>query len=127
LGAAIVTATPALAFRGGGGFHGGGMHFGGGGMHMGGGPMHFGGGGRFFAAPFAGRHMFNNGFNSFGFRHHHFHDFAFRHHRHFRNFAFIGAPYAYDYGYDSSDDGCWRQLLTSYGWQWTNVCYDYGY
>lgn len=46
LGAAITIATPAtpaMAFRGGGGFGGGGMHFGGGGF--GGGGMHFGGGG----------------------------------------------------------------------------------
>ena len=78
LGAAITIATPAMAFRGGGGFGGGGMHFGGGGfggggMHFGGVPgggMHFGGmpsrgmvtgrsafvpgAGRFAGAPFAG-------------------------------------------------------------------------
>jgi hypothetical protein len=127
LGAAIVTATPAVAFRGGGGgFHGGGFH--GGGMHMGGG-MHFGGGmmagrsvfapggNRFVGARFAGRHMFVNRFNSF----------AFRHHRHFRNFAFVGAPFGYDYGYGYGYNECWRQVWTGYGWQWSNICYDYGY
>src|ERR1019366_2442166 len=91
LGAAIALPTPAMAFRGGGGF--GGMHggVGGGGMHFGGG---FGGGGsggglsgggfrggmvtgrsvfvpggnRFAAAPFAGQRFAVNRFNNFGVR-----------------------------------------------------------
>jgi hypothetical protein len=124
LGAAIALATPAMAQRGGGGF--GGMHGGGGfgGMHGGfGGGMHFGGGGfrggmvtgrsvfvpggnRFAGAPFAGR---VNRFSTFSFRHHHF-----------RNFAFVGAPFVA--GYAAYGDWCWRWD----GWQWINACYDYG-
>ena len=49
MGTQITIATPAMAFRGGGGIGGGGMHFGGGGF--GGGGMHFGdvpGGGMHF-------------------------------------------------------------------------------
>ncbi len=92
LGAAIALSTPAMAFRGGGGF--GGMHggFGGGGMHFGGGRfggggMRFSGGGfadsgfrggmvtgrsvfvpggnRFAAAPFAGQRFAGSRFNHF--------------------------------------------------------------
>lgn len=146
LGAAIALPTPAMAFRGGGGF--GGMHggFGGGGMHFGGGfgggGMRFGGGGfagsgfrggmvtgrsafvpragRFAGAPFASQRFGVNKFNNFAFRNR----FFIRHH-HFRNFAFFGAPFAvgYDYGYG----GCWQQLWTGYGWQWVNICNGYGY
>ncbi len=142
LSAAIVAATPATAFHGGG--FGGGMHggFGGGGMHFGGGGMHFGGGfggprfgggfggfrggaftgrsvfvpggNRFIGGPFVGRRVFVNGFHNFGFRH-----------RHFRNFGFFGGPFGYDYA--AYGDGCWSSVWTPYGWQWTNTCYDYGY
>jgi hypothetical protein len=132
LGAAIVATTPAVAFRGGGGFggmSGGGMRF-----H----PMPFGGrfggfgdrtftrqnvfspgGRRFVGVPLAGRDVFANRFHHFPFGR----QFAFRHHRHFRDFAFLGVPYASDYGYD----GCWRQTWTPYGWRWRNICYDYSY
>ncbi|TPW00410.1 MAG: hypothetical protein USCAAHI_00136 [Beijerinckiaceae bacterium] len=126
LGAAIFVASPAVAFRGGGGF--GGMH--GGGMHMGGVPgggMHFSGdgfpggmvtgrsvfvpgGGRFVGAPFAGQRFVGNRFNNFAFRRN---AFFFRHH-HFRNFAVVGAPFFYDYA--AYGNGCWRQVWTSYGW-----------
>jgi len=126
LGAAIVVATPAMAFRGGGGFHGGGfrgggMHFGGGGFHgrMFAGPRVFApGGSRFVGAPFARGHVFGHRFNNFAFRHRH----------RFRNFAFLGVPFLYDdYNYDAYGTGCWTQIWTGYGWQWANVCYDYGY
>ncbi|MFZ2075836.1 MAG: hypothetical protein WAV38_04125 [Xanthobacteraceae bacterium] len=53
------------------------------------------------------------------------HDHDHFHHRfHNRNFfAFgFGGP-IYDYAYDS----CWTQVQTYYGWQWVNVCGDYGY
>jgi hypothetical protein len=154
MAAAIVVATPAMAFRGGGGFGGGG--FGGGGFHggFGGGGFHggFGGGGfrggmvtgrsvfvpggnRFAGAPFAGRHFAINRFNNpFFFRNRFFlHNrfFPFRH-RFFRNnFFFVGAPFfgfgAWPYYYDyAAYDGCWRRIWTGYGWQWTNICYDYG-
>jgi hypothetical protein len=153
LGAAIATATPAMAFRG-GGVGGGGMHFGGGGfggMHGGfsGGGMHFGGAmpfsgggfrggmvtgrsvfvpgaGRFAGAPFAGQRLGFNRFNNFAFQRN---PFFFRNH-HFRNFVFVGAPFAwgrgwpyYGYGYN----GCWQQVWTGYGYQWVNACYNYGY
>jgi hypothetical protein len=145
MAAAIVMATPATAFRGGGGgFHGG---FGGGGMHFGaggfGGP-HFGSGGfrggmvtgrsvfvpggnRFVSAPFAGRHIFVNRFHNFAFRNR-FNNFAFRHpfffrHHHFRNFALIGFGVPFAYGYAAYGNGCWRWD----GWQWINICYDYSY
>jgi hypothetical protein len=52
-----------------------------------------------------------------------FHNFAFRHHR-FGNFAFFGAPFAF--GAATYENGCWRQVWTPYGWQWSNICYDYG-
>ena len=52
-----------------------------------------------------------------------FHD-RFHHRFHNRNFfAFgFGGP-IYDHAYDS----CWTQVPTRYGWQWVNVCSDYGY
>ena len=50
---------------------------------------------------------------------HHHHAF---HNRNFFAFGFGGGPY-YDYAYDS----CWAQAPTPYGWQWVNVCGDYGY
>jgi hypothetical protein len=135
LGAAMMVAAPAEAFRGGGGFggmHGGGMHFGGGGgfggMH--GGAAHFGGGfGRMHVGP---AHFVGNNFRggaAFGprvapFVHQRavFHHFGFRH-RHFNNVVFVGGPY-YGVGYG---DTCWRRVWTYYGWQWANICSDYGY
>jgi hypothetical protein len=136
LGASLAIAPQAKAFHGGMG--GGGMHMGGGmgGGHWGGGGgMHWGGGGAHWGG-MGGMHHFATG--SFGnrafvgshFRRFAFHDrddffrhrFLFRHHRHFRSFAFIGAPYGYGY------DGCWRRVWTAYGPQWVNTCdYDYGY
>jgi hypothetical protein len=135
LGASLAIAPQAKAFHGGMG--GGGMHMGGGmgGGHWGGGGMHWGGGGTHWGG-MGGMHHFATG--SFGnrafvgshFRRFAFHDrddfrnrFFFRHHRHFRSFAFFGAPYGYA-GYD----GCWRRVWTAYGPQWVNTCdYDYGY
>jgi len=155
IGAAISLPNPAIAFHGGGGF--GGMHggFGGGGMHFGGGGfagtgMHFGGApagsfhgmvtgrsafvpgaGRFGGGSLGGQRFAGNRFNNFRVN-----NFAFRHrffsrHHQFRDFAFLGAPFAvawnwpYDYGYG----GCWQQVWSGYGWQWINVCtgYNYGY
>jgi hypothetical protein len=144
LAAVSALPTPAMAFRGGGGF--GGMHggFGGGGMHFGGGfgggGMHFGGfpgggfhggmvtgrsafvpgAGRFAGASFAGQRFSGNRFNNFAFQNR-----IFFRHNHFRNFAFFGAPFAvgYDYGYG----GCWQQVWTNYGWQGVNLCNGYGY
>jgi hypothetical protein len=47
-----------------------------------------------------------------------FHNRAcFRHHRHFRNFAFVGGAFFYDYG-----NYCWQQVWTPSGWQWVDVC-----
>jgi hypothetical protein len=119
LGATLVVSTPAIAFRGGGGFSGGGF----GGVHggSGGGGMHFGGavpfrGGGFRGGMVTGRSVFVPGgnrfvgtsftgvnrFNNFAFRHNAFffrrnaffrNRFFFRHH-HFRNFAFFGVPFA---------------------------------
>jgi hypothetical protein len=51
--------------------------------------------------------------------HDHFHNRF--HNRNFFAFGF-GGP-IYDYAYDS----CWAQVPTRYGWQWVNVCGDYGY
>jgi hypothetical protein len=136
LGAATLIVAPAEAFRGGGGFggmHGGGMHFGGGGgfggMH--GGAAHFGGGG-FGAMHVGAAHFGGNNFRggmAFGprvapFVHQRavFHNFGFRH-RHFNNVVFVGGPY-YGVGYG---DTCWRRVWTYYGWQWANICSDYGY
>ena len=62
LGAAIISATPALAFRGGGGFGGGGTHIGGGGMHFGGMPF---AGGSFRGGMFTGRSVFVPGAGRF--------------------------------------------------------------
>jgi hypothetical protein len=146
LGAAFGFVTPVMAFRGGGGF--GGMHGGGfGGMHGGGGFAGMHGGGGFAGVRSGGMFLGNRGFHGgfqgsmavrgaafapavhrfggapVGFRH----NLAFRHvgfrNRHFRNVAFFGAPFFYG-GYS---DGCWRQVWTSYGWQWANLCGDYGY
>jgi len=119
LGAALVVATPAMAFRG--GFRGGGVSGFRGGFH---GPMFMGrsafvpGAGR-FAAPFAVNRL-NSRF------------FPFRH-RFFRNnFFFAGVPFGvgwdwpyngYDYGYG----GCWQQVWTGSGYQWVNACSNYGY
>ncbi|MBN9602608.1 MAG: hypothetical protein J0G33_06725 [Afipia felis] len=130
LGTALVIASPALAFRGGGGggMHGGGMgggaHFGGGGgMHFGamGGGMHFGSmrfnGGRFAVARFAPA-GFSPRISRFTFRDRS----RFFHHR-FHRFAFVGAPFVYASYYDS----CWRRVWTPYGWNWIDVCGGYGY
>lgn len=59
LGTTLAVASPALAFRGGGGGMGGGAHFGGGGMHFGGmgGGAHFGGGGMHFGGMGGGPHF----------------------------------------------------------------------
>jgi hypothetical protein len=86
------------------------------------------GAGRFAGAPFAGQRFFGSRFNNFASRNHHF---FFRHH-HFRNFAFFGAPFAVGWGWpyyydDASYGGCWQQAWTGYGWQWVNVCNNYGY
>jgi hypothetical protein len=150
--AAAIVATPAIAFRGSGGFGGGHMMGGGGHMlgGMGGHPMmsmgggfhgRFGGGGfgggmatgrsvfvpggnRFVGAPFAGRHAFVNRRFFDEDRRDRFED-RFRHRgffvNRFDNFAFFGVPFAY--GYAAYGNGCWRWD----GWQWINVCYDYGY
>jgi hypothetical protein len=76
---------------------------------------------RFVPRAFSNGQMFPNRFHAFPFDHR----FAFHHH-HFRNFAFFGYPFAYDGGYGAYD-GCWRQIATPYGLQWTNICYNYGY
>jgi hypothetical protein len=78
---------------------------------------------------------FNRGFNRFGFNRGFNSRFArsdrFHHFRHFRNrFAFVGGGWDWGYPYDdyaAYGDGCWRQVWTSYGWQWSNTCYNYGY
>jgi hypothetical protein len=138
MAADIVVAAPVMAFHGGGGFGGGGHGIAGGGhtMSMGGG--HFG-------PMFAGRSMAMGSFNRagrfdwddrFGRRFSRFdRDDRFRHFHHFRNrfaffngfdnFAFFGVPFGY--GYAAYGNGCWRQVWTPYGWQWSNICYDYGY
>jgi hypothetical protein len=127
---ALALASPALAFRGGGGMGmrgmGGGM-----GMHsmgMGGGmAMHPMGAAprvgamRFAAAPMS-HAAWGPGWSRSAFPHnarifHH----RFFHHR-FNRFAFVGVPFFYA-GYDS----CWRQVWTRYGLQWVNACGDYGY
>ncbi|MGB8633190.1 MAG: hypothetical protein WCD69_28090 [Xanthobacteraceae bacterium] len=61
-------------------------------------------------------HGFNP--NHFAWGREHFPD---RFHHRFRNrlFAFgFGAPYLYDYAYNS----CWTQIPTRYGWHWVYVC-----
>ena len=127
IGTEIIIATPAIAFHGGG--FGGGMHgggFGGGGMHFGGGGFRGGmvtgrsvfvpGGTRLAGVPFTGRRFAGGAHNAF----------FFRHHPHFRNFVFIGGPFLYDdVGYYG--DSCWQQVWAPYGWQWTNVCFGYGF
>ena len=78
---------------------------------------------------------FNRGFNRFGFNRGFNSRFArfdrFHHFHHFRNrFAFVGGGWDWGYPYDdyaAYGDGCWRQVWTSYGWQWSNTCYNYGY
>jgi hypothetical protein len=123
LGAAMMVAAPAEAFRGGGGFggmHGGGMHFGGGGFGgMRGGPAHFGGGGFRGGMAFGPR-------SGAPFVHQRvvFHNFAFRRHHRFNNAVFVGAPFV---GVGYYGDTCWRRVWTYYGWQWANICNDYGY
>jgi hypothetical protein len=141
LGAALVVATPAMAFRGGfgggfgGGFRGGG--FGGfrgglGGFH---GPMFMGrsafvpGTGR-FAAPFAGQRFAVNRLNSRFFFRNRF--FPFRHRFVRNNLFFAGVPFGVGwdwpyYGYDYGYGGCWQQVWTGYGYQWINACYNNGY
>jgi hypothetical protein len=140
LGAAVAATGPARAFGGG--------HFGGRSTAMGGFNRGFGFN-RSFAGVnhgmFAGRSVatggldrglgFNRGFNRFGFNRGFNSRFArsdrFHHFHHFRNrFAFVGG--GWDWGYPYYDyaaygDGCWRQVWTSYGWQWSNTCYNYGY
>jgi hypothetical protein len=101
--AAIVVATPAMAFHGGSGFGGGGHMMSMGGAHFG--PM------------FAGRSMAMGSFNRAG---RFDRDDRFRHFHHFRNrfvffngfddFAFFGVPSAYDYA--AYGNGCWRQPHT---------------
>jgi hypothetical protein len=115
IGAAIAAATAATA----GGVHGsfgGGGHFGGGGFHGGmvsGRSVFVPGGNRFAGTPFAGRRVFGDRLDR--------DDFA---HRRFRNFAIVGAPFLYDYS--AYGNGCWQQEWISYGWQWINICDDYG-
>jgi hypothetical protein len=60
-----------------------------------------------------------NGRTAWGHHDHFHHRF---HNRNFFAFGFGGGPY-YDYAYNS----CWTQVRTYYGWQWVNVCGDYGY
>ena len=126
------------SFGGGGGGHGGGGGFGGGGFGRGGsfggagiaatprgsaGPlmMHGGNMGLATAPMTRGRVQGWSGRTAWG--RDHFHD-HFHHRFHNRNFfAFgVGGP-IYDYAYDS----CWSWAPTRYGWQWVNVCGDYGY
>lgn len=122
LGGAMMVAAPAAAFRGGGGFggmHGGGMHFGGGFGGMRGGPAHFGGGG------FRGGMAFGPRAGApFVHQRVAFHNFAFRRHHRFNNVVFVGAPFV---GAGYYGDTCWRRIWTYYGWQWANICNDYGY
>ena len=133
----LVLASPALARGGGGvawedgghaGGMGGGMHGGmGGGMHVGGmgGGMHFGGmgsGAHFSGSRFAGAHFAHAGFSP-RFSRVAFQNHRFFFHNRFHRFAFVGAPFAYAAAYDS----CWRRMWTPYGWQWVNVCDDFGY
>lgn len=127
LATTLALASPAFAFRGGGGGMHGGMHaMGGGGMHVMGGGMRFGGwhggphfgGGRFAAAPLA-HAAFSPRFSGVAFHGRP----AFFHHR-FHRFAFVGVPFAYT-AY-TAYDSCWRRTWTPYGLRWINVCGDYG-
>ena len=119
---ALALASPALAFRGGGGMGmGGGMHGMGGQMGMR--PMGVGprvGTTSFAAAPMS-RAAFGPGFSRSAFPHHanFFHHRFF--HRRFNRFAFLGAPFYAGY------DDCWRQVWTRYGVQWVNACGYFGY
>jgi hypothetical protein len=115
IGAAIVTATPAVAFHG-GGTHIGGCRFGGtGGMRL-------------------GRQGSARGFHN---------PACFRDHRPVRNVVFVGRPFFYDYVpsyydyvpyyyvpyyYDYVLYGgnyCWHQIWTPSGWQWVDACPGY--
>lgn len=110
LSATLGVASPAMAFHG--GF--GGMHGGFGGMHGGG--AQFGGG--FHGGMVGGRHVMAPMGAHFGGA-----QFAFRNHRRFHNFVAVGVGGAYwPYYYD---DGCWRRVWTSWGWQWANFCSGY--
>ena len=124
--AALSLGSTAMAAHGGGGGGGGGHAAG-----FGGGGGGFGGGGDGRAGVAAvpgsagglriqGSRTFNR--NNFAFdRDHDRFNHRFHHNRNFFAFGF-GGPY-YDYAYDS----CWAQVPTYYGWQWVNVCGDYGY
>ena len=121
---ALALASPALAFRGGGGMHGMGGGMGMHGMHgggMAGHAMAFAprGAASFGAAPIS-RPGWGSGWSRSAFPHHarFFHN---RFHHRFNRFAFFGAPFLYA-GYDY----CWRQVWTRYGLQWVSVC-GYGY
>lgn len=116
LGAAIALPTPALAFRGGGGFHGGfgGFHGGFGGFHSGFGGFHGGmiagrsvfvpGGARFITGPFVGHGHRFVGFRRFG----------------------VGVPFytglGWPYYYGDDYGGCYQRVWTTYGWQWAYLC-----
>ncbi|MGH6829561.1 MAG: hypothetical protein ACREDG_00170 [Methylocella sp.] len=120
IAAAIVTATPAGAFHG-GGFegrtHGREINFARGG---------FGGTGGMQM----GRRVSVGGSHDPAF---------FRHPRHFRNVVFVGGPFYYSYVpyyYDYVPyygNYCWQQVWTRSGWQWVDACsgyygyYGYGY
>jgi hypothetical protein len=58
-----------------------------------------------------------------------FRDPAFcRRPRHFRNFAFVGGPFLYDFS--PYGNYCWQQVWTPSGWQWLDACagyYGFGY
>ena len=112
IGSAIVTATPAVAFHGGGfggGMHGSGTHFAGGGFGATGGMR-------------MGRQVSVGGSHNPAF---------FRHHRHFRNVVFVGGPFFYayvPYYYDYvlyHGNYCWQQAWTPSGWQWADACAGY--
>jgi hypothetical protein len=116
-----------MAFSGMGGARFGGAHFGGG-RFVGAPVARAAFAPRFAGGPFAARAAFAPRFAGAGWhggRFIHRHAFFFRHHR-FNRFAFVGAPFFYA-GYYGYDDGCWQRAWTAYGWQWVNVCGDYGY
>ena len=111
VGATFGATTPAMAFRG--GF--GGAHGGFGGAHVG--IMH-GGGAHFVGGMVAGRPVFAPMAHRFGGGH-----FAFNHHfRRARNVVVFGAPFAVYGGAYAYGDWCWRQVSTSYGWRWVDIC-----
>ena len=101
--AAIVRATPAVAFHG-GDFEDG-MRFGGriDGMRM-------------------GQQVSTGGFHN---------PACFRHRRHFCDAVFVGAPFFYGYVppyYDYvpyNGNYCWQQVWTTAGWQWVDACPGY--